>query len=324
VLYRTCSLAALRDGLPECEWSYLTSPGSAPILEDNPDIDEVLPWSRSLEAWDLDRSKRDKLKAMAFDVVLCTNTLRHYPDLMLATWLGIPNRVGFTHKGLSALVTHAVPVKFPSPYAAYFRSMVANVTERAPTWPLAPQIFLSDDDRDEAARALRIAGINPAAPLLASCLTTRQKHGNWPSRWMISVLREVQTKTDCQIVLAGSKDDVAALDSYASELGTGVKVMAGKLSLRGFAALLERANAVFTLDSGPRHIANAVGTPAIFARNMSHSEIEAGKYFDTETDIAPGGEHLNGAEIAAKAAATSTVDVARIISAAVRSGGTPA
>jgi ADP-heptose:LPS heptosyltransferase len=320
VLYRTCSLAALHAGLPECEWSYLTSPASAPILEDNPDVHEILPWSRSLEAWDIDASHRDKLKAAGFDVVLCTNTLRHYPDLLLATWLGIPNRVGFTHKGLSALVTHAVPVTFPSPYAAYFRTMVGEITGMPATWPLAPQIFLSDDDRDEAARSLRLTGINPTALLLTCCLTTRQKHGNWPVRSMISVLRELQKKSDSQIVLAGAAEDAAALDSYALELGGGVKVIAGKLSLRGFAALLERSNAVFTLDSGPRHIANAVGTSVIFARNMSHSEVEAGKYFDTETDIAPDGEYLNGAQIAVKAASTSTGDIARIISAAVGSG----
>jgi ADP-heptose:LPS heptosyltransferase len=320
VLYRTCSLGALGAGLPDCEWSYLTSPTSAPILEDNPDIQEILPWSRSLEAWDIDSSHRDKLKAMGFDVVLCTNTLRHYPDLLLATWLGIPNRVGFTHKGLSALVTHPVPARFPSPYAGYFRSMVAEITGTIPTWPLAPQVFLTDDDRDEAARALRLAGINPDTSFLACSLTTRQKHGNWPVRSMISVLREVQKKSDFQIVLTGSNDDAAALESYASELGGGIKVLAGKLSIRGFAALLERSNAVFTLDSGPRHIANAVGASVIFARNMSHSEVEAGKYFDTETDIAPPGEYLNGAEIAVKAASTSAADIARIIVAAVRSG----
>jgi ADP-heptose:LPS heptosyltransferase len=211
-------------------------------------------------------------------------------------------------------------VTFPSPYAAYFRSMVAEISGLPATWPLAPQIFLSDDDRDEAARVLRLAGISPAAPFLACCLTTRQKHGNWPVRSMISVLGEVQKKSDFQIVLAGSSDDAAALESYASELGGSVKVIAGKLSLRGFAALLERSNAVFTLDSGPRHVANAVGTSAIFARNMSHSEVEAGKYFDNETDIAPGGEYLNGAQIAVKAASTSAADIARIIVAAVRSG----
>lgn len=324
VLYRTSSLSALHAGLPDCEWSYLTSATSAPILEDNPDIDEILPWSRSLEAWDIDSSHRDKLKAMGFDVVLCTNTLRHYPDLLLATWLGIPNRVGFTHKGLSALVTHAVPVEFPSPYAAYFRSMVGEITGEAPNWPLAPQIFLSDDDRDEAALALRIAGITPDMSFLACSLTTRQKHGNWPVRSMISVLRESQLTSDFQIVLAGSPDDAAALNSVAEELGGGVKVIAGKLSLRGFAAMLERSNAVFTLDSGPRHIGNAVGTPVIFARNMSHSQVEAGKYCDTETDIAPSGEYLNGAEIAARAATTPTRDIARIISAAARSGETRA
>ena len=324
VLYRTASLPVLRSGLPECKWSYLTSPTAAPILEDNPDIDEILPWSRSLEAWDIDSSHRDELRKREFDVVLCTNTLRHYPDLLLATRLGIPNRVGFTHKGLSALVTYPVPIEFPSSYAAYFRSMVAEVTNTAPDWSLAPQIFLSDDDRDEAAIGLRIARITPDMPFLACSLTTRQKRGNWPVRSMISILREAKAMSDFQIVLCGPLDDAPDLQSFAAELGGEVKVIAGTLSLRGFAALLERSATVFTLDSGPRHIGNAVGTHVIFARNLSHSQVEAGQYCGTETDIAPEGEYLNDAEIAAVAAKVPPRDVARIISAAVRSGETRA
>jgi ADP-heptose:LPS heptosyltransferase len=319
VLYRTASLATLHAALPNCEWSYLTSPTSAPILEDNPDIDEILPWGRGLDAWDIDSSHRKQLQARRFDVALCTNTLRHYPDLILATRLGIPNRVGFTHKGLSALVTHPVPIEFPSPYPAYFRSMVGDICGAAPTWPLAPQIFVSDDDRDEAALALRLAGIMPGAPLLACSLTSRQHHGNWPVRSMISVLREARSASDFQIALCGSRDDAPLLMSLAAGLGEGVKVMAGKLSLRGFAALLELSNALFTLDSGPRHIGNAVGTRVVFARNMSASQIETGKYCATETDIAPSGEYLNDSEIETLAGRFSPTDAAKIISAAVRS-----
>src|SRR5688572_9121316 len=84
VVYRTCSLDQLADGLPECEWSYLTSAESAELLEGNPAIRQVLPWCAGENAWDLLQGKFGELKQRQFDVVLCTNTLRHYPDLALS------------------------------------------------------------------------------------------------------------------------------------------------------------------------------------------------------------------------------------------------
>src|SRR5688500_18669816 len=77
--YRSCSLDELAAGLPKCRWSYLTSSDAADILEGNPAIAEVLPWSAGEDAWQLEPGKFAELKQRQFDVVLCTNTLRHYP-----------------------------------------------------------------------------------------------------------------------------------------------------------------------------------------------------------------------------------------------------
>src|SRR5215212_6812299 len=79
VLYRTCSLEQLSRGLPECRWTYLTSAESAPILENNPNIVEVSAFVDGENSWDISRKHFRDLKEREFDVVLCTNTLRHYP-----------------------------------------------------------------------------------------------------------------------------------------------------------------------------------------------------------------------------------------------------
>jgi ADP-heptose:LPS heptosyltransferase len=44
---------------------------------------------------------------------------------------------------------------------------------------------------------------------------------------------------------------------------------------------------VFTADSGPRHLANAAGTPVVFVRNLWFPSAEAGPYCDTEVDVVP-------------------------------------
>ena len=95
-------------------------------------LSEIIPWARSDNSWDLDAPNKKMLASRGFDVALCSNTLHHYPDLILATTLGIPNRFGFAHKGLSALITHKVPMNFPSPFPAYFRTLVGEVIEKNP------------------------------------------------------------------------------------------------------------------------------------------------------------------------------------------------
>lgn len=323
VLYRTPSLQALRNGLPDCEWSFLTSQTSAEVLKDNPNVGEVLPWNDGDDSWNITRSARKQLAAREFDAVICSNTLRHYPDFMLAVSLRIPNRVGFTYKGLSGLITHPVGINFPSPYASYFRTLVAELTGHAPDWSLAPEVFLNEHDSIEAQKVIATAGLG-SKPIVACSLITRQSRGNWPVEFMISAIVEARRSRDFDIVFCGGPDDRSRLMRFKSELGAGAHVLAGDLSLRGFAAFLRRCSVLFTLDSGPRHLGNAVGCRVLFARNMSHSSIEAGAYCATETDIAPAGEYLSDPEIARVAEATSPAASASQLCELIRSGAAQA
>ena len=116
ILYRTCSLPALRERLPDCEWTYAVSRDTAQVLENNPHVAEVLPIIKGENSWELVGGAFDDLRRREFDVVLCSNTLRHYPDLTLASALGIPERFAFGGKGFSGLITSSVEMGFPDTY----------------------------------------------------------------------------------------------------------------------------------------------------------------------------------------------------------------
>ena len=51
---------------------------------------------------------------------------------------------------------------------------------------------------------------------------------------------------------------------------------------------MKRCSLVFCPDSGPRHIANAVGTPVVFVRNLFSDRVETGSYCSNEWDLAAG------------------------------------
>lgn len=313
VLYRTCSLKALRDALPQCEWTYAASPGSAEALRNNPYLREVLPVVAGENSWQLTPGGFATLARRQFDVVLCSNTLRHYPDLFLAARLGIPNRVAFSNKGFSGLITHPVRYDFPESYPSYFRAMVASVAGSKGDWALVPELY-PDESNDELATALwKGFGLDSSLSVVACALRTRQASGNWPYSVMLDVLIRARAQRKFDVVLCGAPGDANQLDEVAATLPFPVRVLAGEADVLTFAAFLGKCSALLTLDSGPRHIGNAMKIPVIFARNLSHSMKEAGRYTGLETDLAPDVEYLPDSEVEIVTRALSTDAMAKVL-----------
>jgi ADP-heptose:LPS heptosyltransferase len=293
VLYRTPSLAPLRAALPDARITYICEPGSAEVLETNPDIDEVLPISDDTAWWRSPRA-RSILREQRFDAALCSNHIAYHDDLLLATTLGIPNRVAFSHRGLTGLATISVAPEYPSPAPAYFRAMVAAITGRAPDWSLEPVLHLTPEDHAEAEAATRELGLDTEQPVIACTLTHRQrKTAAWAPSAYLSALAVVAQSRPFQVVLCGSRADAAVLEQVAATAPMRCRVLAGRLGLRAFGAFLTRCDALLATDSGPRHIANAVGTPVVFVRSLSVSRVEAGHYSANEVDMAPAAEWLS-------------------------------
>ena len=298
VLYRTCSLPALHEYLPKCEWTYAVSAGSAEVLAGNPHVAEVLPVIKGENSWDLVPGGMDQLKEREFDVVLCSNTLRHHPDLSVALSLGIPNRFAFSGKGFSGVINYPVAMGFPDSYASYFRTMVASALDRPPDWALRPRLFPSIAEVESATEIWRSLEIRDGEKVVACSLRTRQARGNWPERVLLSILEHARARAEFRVVLTGSGADKAHLDRIAEGLSYRADVVAGRGGILTLASLLKRCSALLTMDSGPRHIGNAMGIPVLFARNLSHSKREAGKYCETEIDLAPPVEYLEEKEVA--------------------------
>jgi ADP-heptose:LPS heptosyltransferase len=292
VLYRTCSLPQLSTGLPECQWSYLASPLSAHVLENNHHIAEALPFVTGENSWDLRSDGFAQLRKRKFDVALCTNTLRHYPDLALATALGIPNRVGFVGKGMSGLINHPVVLNYPKPYPAYFRDLVAEITGRQADGELRPKVYLREQHRREASEVRQTLELPVGRPVLACTLSTRQGTGAVSPAVFIGILKRAREIADFDVALCGSQEEREPLESIARSLPFEAKVLAGRLTVMGFAAFLSTCFALVSPDSGPRHLANAVRIPLFFTRNLSQLAVETGKYCGTETDLIPHGHEL--------------------------------
>lgn len=115
--------------------------------------------------------------------------------------------------------------------------------------------------RLEAAGAQRpIVVLNPNAGRLS--LERR-----WPAQRFAELARRLADEDGATVVLVGSpgeREHVAGVRAFAGEpRGGSIHDWSGALPFDEFVALLERADAVVSNDSGPMHIAAALGTPTI-------------------------------------------------------------
>ena len=294
LLYRTCSLRALKTGLPECDFYYLAAPGTADILARNPYVKAVLPWARSDSRLDLSPEHMKELQSLRFDAALCTNCIRYWPELLLAIRLGIPNRAGYTYKGFSGWVTHPIPIRHPQPFAAYFRDYVTALAGQSVTGPLRPELYVTPAAKEEARTVFDRLGFADGKPVIAFFLTSRQPAELWPVENYEALFKLICGQLTAKIVLLGSPGDRVLLEGMVSRITPAFQVpVCTALSLSGLAAFLKRCSLVIAKDSGPRHMANAVGTPLLFFRNTTFSQVEAGNYCPNEFDLTPPGEFLD-------------------------------
>lgn len=86
-----------------------------------------------------------------------------------------------------------------------------------------------------------------------------------PAEKAVSIINTVRKMIPNEIILVGSPDEKFFVDSVYDLLinKTGIRNEAGNTSLDGLVHLFASAKAVLTTDSGPAHVANALGTKAI-------------------------------------------------------------
>ena len=199
---------------------------------------------------------------------------RHY-DAAVVTWATshtallplvarIPVRVGQARRIYSRAFTDRVTVRsergdrlthWTQILLDYARAIGCDVAD--PT----PRFLVRDDDR-AAARA--IVAARAGGGVYAVLHPTRGIAGRrerWPIAGFVSLVRAIRERYGIESFISGSVEDAGIADAIASQ--SGAISVAGAASLATFAALAERASIVVAMDSGPMHLAAAVGAPTV-------------------------------------------------------------
>src|SRR6267143_1992837 len=161
----------------------------------------------------------------------------------------------------------ALPVKLAlRPYHAsmlfadrYHAAVEQMVGRELPKGKL--EYFLGPDDLAVADAALRAAGVDPHRPLLGLSPGANWATKRWPVERFAGLARRALER-GLQVAVQGSASE-APLGTAVARLAPGAVDLSGKLDLRGLGGFIARCTAFAANDSGPMHMARALGVPTL-------------------------------------------------------------
>lgn len=140
------------------------------------------------------------------------------------------------------------------------RRLVAAVFNAAVPVEQPPALIVPSAAHQNASRLLMSA----PSPLIGVHVSGGRAIKQWPPERFAEVARRLVDRSDATIVLSGSAADRALVDTVKGALPSHRVVdVAGGVDLLTLAGLIERYDLLITGDTGPMHLAVAVGTPVV-------------------------------------------------------------
>ena len=270
------AVRALKRTYPEAEIDLLAVPASARVIMQDPDLAGIITydpnvWRRPkaliqaknwLEAYSLLR----RLRARHYDIAV---SLYGPWAGVIAVLSGAQRRVGFGRESYPGFMTDSVPGGHWSPKNRKHEVDYCLQLAQAAGVPIspadrAPRLYVDAQASQQVEQLLVQEGVQPEKPLIACHVSSNNGHSKrWPIPYWATLIDRLAREQGAEVVLTGAVGDLPLIESVTRRLQENAINLAGKTNLPQLVALLQRADLVISGDSGPTHIAAAVGTPLI-------------------------------------------------------------
>jgi heptosyltransferase-2 len=299
----TPALLRLREKFPQAHITLLTPEKLRDLWTNHPAVNETIAFASDEDVFSVGR----ELRAGNFDLAL---VLPNSPRSALEVWLArIPRRIGYARPWRNFFLTNAVParaeaVKMRKRSVSEIRRLVAadvgrRVTSNGRAFtsaatahqiyeylhlvaavganpePLPPQLVVTPDEIEAVKKKFGLNEIK--RPLFG--LNPGAEYGpakRWPMGKFIAAAREIQNRTNCTWLTFGSQADAALAHDIESAIPSppsAIWNLTGRTSLRELMALLKLCRVLLTNDTGPMHVAAALGTPVVVLFGSTSPEL---------------------------------------------------
>jgi lipopolysaccharide heptosyltransferase II len=264
-LFSTATIRNIRRNFPDSFIACIVPSRCYPVLKGNPHLDEVIIFDEK------DRHKGilaqlnfvRLLKGKRFDTVFLLH--RSFSRALICRLADIPQRFGYHTRKRGFLLTKKIisPKKDTLHRIDYYLNLIEKsglkVEDRY------TEFFISYEDIKFVEDILSKNAIHKD-----DFLVVINPGGNWyPKRWPREYWAELADKLiaefGAKIVITGAHNDLSLALSIKESMKEKPVIASGVFNLKQFGALTKRADLFITADTGPLHVANAVGAKRIIA-----------------------------------------------------------
>ena len=257
VLFSTPAIHGLRAAFPEVRIEALCHPGRADVLRNNPDIARL----RAYGLWELLYGLCLGRKRYDLSFIFASNR----KGMAYARAVG-KLTIGFAEadKSMNSRLDVAVPRPTAPLHAVDERLLLLqplgiSATDRSLVYRV------SEEERAYAGAFMERAGRQPgirAIGFQVAGFPTRAFR-DWPEERFVELGRTILQRIRAKILLFGDAHGAAKAKRIAAALGPESIMLAGRTGLRQFVALMDACDAFVTTETGPMHLAFAVGVPTV-------------------------------------------------------------
>jgi ADP-heptose:LPS heptosyltransferase len=266
----------LRRVHPQAHLTYVVTPKAAQIPRRCPAIDDVVavpfpptwPGAPVSREWEASLKQTAELLKGRFDVALIPNVDDPWSAALLYH-AQVPARFGFASSRTAPFLTAALPV----PEGRHVTLMANDLLSAALAWlgcnppgecSRLPSLEVLERDEGEAEDALARSGADyREKPLIVLQPGSSWPLKNWPPHQWAFLATILEERHEACVIVSGDGSEVAEVNAIVDLSEGRAHGVAGSLSLVGLAALLSRSRLLIATDSGPFHLAGAVGCPAV-------------------------------------------------------------
>ncbi|MFQ6036032.1 MAG: glycosyltransferase family 9 protein [Sedimentisphaerales bacterium] len=270
------ALSALRRSFPEAQISWLIRPEFAPLLQNHPHLSHIIPFDRKFlgRAWYYPKafgalfSLIWRLRRSKFDAVFDLQGL--FRTACLGWLSGCKRRFGMANARELAHIfyTHKIVQSHDSIHLVdYYLKIIkaAGVSDADVRFELP----INPADVDSVRRLLASHAIR-ARDYVVFVPGSAHSDKCWPVERFAELADRISSRFDLPIIAVGINSEKRTVDQIQDLTNAPIVNFAGRTSLGQLIALLKTARLVVSNDTGPGHIAAALGTPLVLMFSWSN------------------------------------------------------
>jgi ADP-heptose:LPS heptosyltransferase len=275
----TSILGPLRRAFPEARITLVLCDWICPLAELCPYVDEVIPFPSGGAKWlqfmlgPFRAVRIARQMGRSVDLVINPRFDRDIRGAAFLAHFSLASRViGYpsstdpfkaaVNRGYDSFYTHLIPAPAGVMHEVE-RSRAVLEFLGIPADGGRPELWISDEDRRQAAGLLRQDGWRPGDTLICLGINAGYPRKRWPIHLFIQLARRLMSMQECRFVVVGGEGDRETAELLRPALGPRLINLAGRAALRVSAAVLGECLIYAGNDSGPKHLAAAMGKPVV-------------------------------------------------------------